>query len=107
MTKKKKTIIALIIFALSMILSSSIGIRISINRMLEYHDARAEAGLEEENHYLGDIESVNRPGLYGVGFGILCFGGVIVSSVLLWKQRKPNKVSEVTGARSAGSGASS
>ena len=90
------------LFFVAMILSPVIGLKIFAERMYAYNDARAEAGLENENHYIGDIQHINQPALLGTGIGVLSFVGFVVSGILLWKNRKSNNALDSIGTSSAG-----
>ena len=109
---------------LSLILPT-IGTVISFNRIINYHEGRRAAGLKVENgyyidaneidsdrdsarqngtHYLGDIERINRPGLYGFVFGGVSFIVFIVFLIKFFEDRKrSNNAIESIGASTANS----
>ena len=111
MTKKKKLKLSLIGCIIMTVLAPTVGIIVSIDRLLEYHDGRNESGtgpqgdyiaeneiddgqevsLPSERHYLGDIQDINRPGLMGAGIGFISLLGVILFTFLLIKDRRETK----------------
>ncbi len=91
MEKKKKLKTLLILSILAMIGAPVVGIKISIDRLIDYHEEEEPRGKTEGTHYLGDIEDINGPGVTGVMIGFLFFISTIVFTISYIRERKPKQ----------------